>query len=234
MYALKDNSIQEVPGDEVDPSSVPRWQTPERRAYMAAYYARNRAALSAKARDRYDRYNSGDRAAVVERSRRWKQAHPEVVRESAHKRYRENREHRLAISSAGKKRLRQENPEKYREKGRTYAAMRYREDPAFRLRRVMRSRVYVALRRQNNVKKSKRSLELLGCDIAEFLKYIESLWLPGMTWENYGKGAASWEVDHIVACSKFDLSVPVQQHACFHYSNQQPLWGVDNRRKSNR
>ena len=227
MYALKDNSIQEVSPDEVAPP-IPRGQTPERRAYMAAYQARNRAALSARARDRY---HSGDKQVVVERSRRWKQEHPEAARASAHKRYWENREHVLAVKSAGKKRRRQENPEKYRAQDRAYMVRRYWEDLAFRLRKVMRTRAYEMLKGK---RKALRSLALLGCNMPEFLKYIESLWLPGMTWENYGKGPAGWEVDHIIACSKFDLSDPIQQQACFHYSNQQPLWGVDNRRKSNR
>jgi hypothetical protein len=38
-------------------------------------------------------------------------------------------------------------------------------------------------------------------------------------------------VDHIKACTEFDLTDPAQQAICFHYTNLQPLWSVDNIRK---
>jgi len=41
-------------------------------------------------------------------------------------------------------------------------------------------------------------------------------------------------VDHIKACSKFDLTDPAQQGECFHYTNLQPLWALDNIKKGNR
>lgn len=68
---------------------------------------------------------------------------------------------------------------------------------------------------------------LLGCSIAEFLKHLESKFLPGMTWENRGK----WELDHVRPVASFDLTDPEQQRACFHYTNIQPLWEEDNLRK---
>jgi hypothetical protein len=48
-----------------------------------------------------------------------------------------------------------------------------------------------------------------------------------MTMENQGK----WHIDHIIPCASFDLRCPVQQLACFHYNNLQPLWAEDNIRK---
>ena len=50
-----------------------------------------------------------------------------------------------------------------------------------------------------------------------------------MTWQNYGDG---WHIDHIHPCAAFDLTDPEQQKACFHWSNLQPLWAIDNFRKS--
>jgi hypothetical protein len=37
-------------------------------------------------------------------------------------------------------------------------------------------------------------MELLGCSIDEFKKYIESLFEDGMTWQNY----PAWHIDHII------------------------------------
>jgi hypothetical protein len=68
---------------------------------------------------------------------------------------------------------------------------------------------------------------LIGLSLVEFRAYFESHFLPGMTWENHG----DWHIDHKKPCSKFDLSDPDQQRLCFHYTNLQPLWKIDNLRK---
>lgn len=71
---------------------------------------------------------------------------------------------------------------------------------------------------------------LLGCSL-QFLKgYMEGQFQKGMTWSNYG---SEWEVDHVMPCASFDLSLPVDQKRCFHYTNLQPLWASQNREKHN-
>lgn len=68
----------------------------------------------------------------------------------------------------------------------------------------------------------------LGMSIPEFRGYIASKFQPGMTWENYGK----WHLDHIHPLALFDLTDDDQARAACHYSNIQPLWAIDNQRKS--
>ena len=53
-----------------------------------------------------------------------------------------------------------------------------------------------------------------------------------MTWKNYGRNG--WHIDHILPCSSFDLTDPEQRRKCFHYTNLQPLWEIDNIRKSDK
>ena len=60
--------------------------------------------------------------------------------------------------------------------------------------------------------------------------HIQNKFTEGMLWDNYGL----WHIDHIRPCSKFDLSKPKEQRKCFHYSNLQPLWAIDNIRKGSR
>ncbi len=64
-------------------------------------------------------------------------------------------------------------------------------------------------------------LNLLNCSIIDYKHYLESQFKPEMNWGNYGK---VWEIDHIVPCSKFDLTKLEEQQKCFHYKNTQPLF----------
>jgi len=93
----------------------------------------------------------------------------------------------------------------------------------------LRSRLTDALK--NNIK-SKRTLELLGCSIEEFKSHIELQFKEGMTWDNHGH--YTWHIDHIRPCASFDLTDPKQQKMCFHYTNMQPLWWIDNLKKGDR
>jgi hypothetical protein len=103
---------------------------------------------------------------------------------------------------------------------------RNRNDPQFKLRRNLRRRIHHVLKGNN---KSAHTMELLGCTVEEFIKYMESLWQPGMSWDNYNpKG---WHIDHIIPCRTFDLTDPEQQRKCFHYTNQRPLWWHENLRR---
>ena len=53
-----------------------------------------------------------------------------------------------------------------------------------------------------------------------------------MNWAAFLRGEI--HIDHIIPCSRFDLSKPEQQRVCFHYSNLQSLWASDNLRKGQR
>ena len=134
------------------------------------------------------------------------------------------------------------NPEKYqalykeqnRKRSKEIAAFtnqRHKErreaDPAFALLHRLRVRLNHAL---GGKAKASTTMDLVGCTAQELVAHMEAQFLPGMAWENRGE----WHVDHIRPCSSFDFSDPEQQRACFHYSNLQPLWAVDNQRKGAR
>jgi hypothetical protein len=72
-------------------------------------------------------------------------------------------------------------------------------------------------------------MEILGCTLDEFKKYIESKWTEGMSWDNcnyYG-----WHLDHIIPCAYFNMEDSEDQKRCFHYTNYQPLWRKINQNK---
>lgn len=124
-----------------------------------------------------------------------------------------------------------ENKDKIIEQKRVYNNEKRANDVTYRLKSNLRSRLSVALKRQN---KSGSAVKDLGCS-AEFLKnYIESKFVEGMSWENYGRGHGKWNIDHIQPLSNFDLSNQSQVSAVCHYTNLQPLWFEDNLKKSNK
>lgn len=104
-------------------------------------------------------------------------------------------------------------------------------DPAHRIRQRLSKRLRKALDSVMVGKKVLKTMEMLGCSIPVFLNHLESLFKPGMTWDNYGHGKDRWQMDHILPCAAFDLTDPEQQRKCFHYTNIQPMWMIDNIKK---
>jgi hypothetical protein len=101
---------------------------------------------------------------------------------------------------------------------------------------ILKSRLRYRLRHvldklpRGKLYKSKSAIELVGCDL-DFLKsYIESKFTEGMSWDLVVNGEI--QMDHIKPCILFDLKDIEQQKVCFHYSNLQPLWKLDNYKKN--
>jgi hypothetical protein len=93
----------------------------------------------------------------------------------------------------------------------------------------LRNRINLALYGKN---KSASSQDLVGCSIVKLFEHLETQFADGMTWQNHGRHG--WHVDHIRPCASFDLTDPEQQRQCFHYTNLQPLWAIDNIRKGSK
>ena len=103
---------------------------------------------------------------------------------------------------------------------------RYLNDINLRLAHCLRTRIRHAVNSQN-VSKNNRTPELVGCSVADLKVHLESKFTDGMTWENYG----DWHIDHIRPCASFNLEDADEQKKCFHWTNLQPLWAIDNIRK---
>ncbi len=79
-----------------------------------------------------------------------------------------------------------------------------------------------------HIGKKNITYELLGCSKEEFINYFKSKFTKGMTWEKVGPEI---HIDHIIPICKFDLTKEEEQKKCFHYTNLQPLWAIDNLKK---
>lgn len=184
------------------------------------YHQRHADRIRARARESYQRRKSEGLLPDREKTRRWGR--------KTGKRYRER--HRDEINARAR-RWKAENPDKVRGYYRKYMKKKRREDKCFALRQDMAARIGYALASQK-ARKSGKTLMLVGCTPKELAAHLESLFLPGMTWDN--RSVNGWHIDHIIPVSKFDLNDPQQQAAAFHYTNLQPLWASENRRKSNK
>ena len=107
-------------------------------------------------------------------------------------------------------------------------------DPQFKLKTLLRGRLLDALKRHTRggkVNKNHSALTLLGCSIEEYKIYLENKFTPKMNWSNHG---SYWEIDHILPCDSFDLTIETEQYRCFNYKNTQPLTISQNRSKGNK
>ena len=100
-----------------------------------------------------------------------------------------------------------------------------RNNLKYRLACNLRNRLNKFLKK---IDRSESTMSLLGCDLEYLTNHLANQFTIGMVWDNYGK----WHIDHIRPISSFDLSDPAQTKECFHYSNLQPLWAIDNLKKS--
>lgn len=113
-----------------------------------------------------------------------------------------------------------------REYHRKYRNNKRKTDLGYRIRCNLSGRLHAALK---GVCASAKTMTLLGCSIESLKTYLESKFETGMNWENYGNG---WHIDHIMPCAIFDLTNEEHRKHCFHFSNLQPLWAIDNIKKS--
>lgn len=122
-----------------------------------------------------------------------------------------NREYRLK----NREKVLQEKKEYYQ---------RRMKDPIFVLIKRFRNATYRSLR----TNKTKCSLDILGCTQEEFKIHIESQFTEGMSWDKLGE----IHIDHKIPISY--AKTEEELYKLNHYTNLQPLWAIDNIRKSNK
>lgn len=223
----------------------------KRLAEMREYQAKNRERL----KKQRAQFHAANRDRLNERARRWREVNRERILKNRRERYANDMAYRAKVAEAGKRRrreaaatiraaqrgyvarnrekisqrrrqYRQSHHDKIRAQQRRYEAQRLRSDPQYAVKRRLMARMRDALRKAHTPKAG-LLVEMIGCSPAELVRHLENLFTDGMDWENRHR----WHIDHIRPCASFDLRDPEQQKACFHYSNLQPLWASDNRRK---
>jgi len=203
------------------------------------YYANNTKKIRERSRNYYcnnqpkiKAYYEKNKEIRSEKHKKWLKDNADHVRQYIKERNLRNKEHQKIINrqyhAEHRERLNAKSRKYYSEHKteiKKYVKHRKMIDPTFRIRMNLSGRIRQLLKRAQT-SKCLKTIELLGCSMNDFKKYIEGKFLPGMNWENYG--SYGWHVDHIVPCAAFDLTKKEEQIKCFHYENLQPLWWMDN------
>ncbi len=176
----------------------------------------------------YCKHAHGRKSDFISKGREVRGLSREEAREHAKKRKSEYDKTHKKENQA----YRESTKERYNKNKRVYRRNRGLKDPSYKMANTLRSR-FGALMNRVKAKRfsSRKALELLGCDMPFFLRWIERNFEQGMTWGNHGKGIDKWNIDHNLCCASFDLTDPEQQKQCFHWSNLFPMWEKHNLNK---
>lgn len=197
-----------------------------RLAVAHRHYIRSRRAEFRRKQREYNRqWYQRNRARKLEQNRRWDRAHHTQRQEYFQRHALEwyYKHHTRALQRA-RRYYRANRQRKNRQRNEQLKRQR-RRDPGARIRMQLRSRLSTLVR-QGGEKAFSISKEVMLYSAEELRQHLERLFLPKMSWSNYGR--KGWHVDHIIPCDNFNLSVLAEARECFALHNLRPLWAADN------
>lgn len=177
-------------------------------------------------------YYVDNKEMVAEKTKIYREKNKELIIQRKRDYYQKNKVHCAAKSKAWKK----NNPEKRREMDKRY----FEKNPIRKIIRNLRSRIYSVLK-QSHADKADHTMAQLGCTPIFLKQYLESKFHPytdetgktvEMSWEHFGSGKGTFQIDHLKALCLFDLQNPAEQLLANHYTNLQPLWFDEHNVKS--
>ena len=212
----------------------------EKKNYDAQWRAANKDRVSEYSRSDYQKHKVARKAANKSwylankqssniRSRAWARANPERNKELA-------RARRVRLPDAARdyaRKWRLQNKKKANSYQRKYRNKKYATNSEWRLSLLLRARLGKVI---CGSLRSVSAVRHCGMTMKELRLYIESLWTPGMSWDNYGLNEDQWSIDHIFPLKARGINILDQ---CVHlalcnWRNLQPLWHDDNIKKGNR
>jgi hypothetical protein len=126
------------------------------------------------------------------------------------------------------------NKIKLQEDNRIYYNKKYKNNPEYRLRKIISLTIRNGLKLNKSSKYKNSILQFLPYTFSELKQHIESLFEAWMTWENHGKYISknwkddnphtwTWQIDHIMPQSDFPYSSMTDD-------NFQKCWDLNNLR----
>lgn len=191
-----------------------------RKIYEKEYREKN----AEKIKEYHKNIYINNKDSIIKRTTQYLKNNPHIKKNQYLNKIDENRRKRKEYYYNNKdksKKYKEKNRDKIRKRVLIYINNKLRTDVNFKILHNLRRRLHHIT--TDEIRKYDKTINLTGCSISELKIYLESKFLPTMTWENYGP---LWHIDHIVPCYSFDLSKEEEQRKCFHYTNLQPLFAV--------
>jgi Arc/MetJ-type ribon-helix-helix transcriptional regulator len=202
------------------------------RAYQKKV-SRNNAPIETKIRNsqKMREYQEANKESILENKRKYYASNKEKFSEYSKQRYAskaeeikaavkkwkdKNKERKSALNKAWAIRNKEKNALSFR-----HSKIKRRLNPAVRINDSISSQIRQSLFKNKNKKKWQ---ELVGYTKQDLLIHLESKFLDGMTFDNYGK---VWHIDHIRPVVLFEKE-GLDVKKCWALTNLQPLFIFDN------
>jgi len=170
-------------------------------------------------------YSLNNKEKIKESQKRYREKNKEKLKEYA-------RNYRIQFKDVVKssnKKYKEQNKEKIRATRKEYQAYRIRNDPSFKMRRIISKEI------SRSIRKNRESfLKRLPYSLQELKEYIESIFEPWMNWQNWGtydpktwddadSNTWKWQIDHITPQSELPFS-------SYDDENFKKCWSLNNLR----
>ena len=159
--------------------------------------------------------------------KKWRDSNKEYISNKSKTWYEQNKEHRKEYL----KEYREKNIDNIRKTKRDYERNRKARDPLYKLISNFRTAIYTVLK-ESNVDKYGHYFDILQYTPEQLITHLELQFKDTMSWDNYGE----WHVDHKLPITHFNISEMGDEEfmRCWSLDNLQPMWGIENIRKSNK
>jgi hypothetical protein len=144
------------------------------------------------------------------------------------------------------KNYREINKDKISKRISTYRKLRRSKDPQYKLRKSISFSIWYYLNLNGSSKGNNSIMKYLPYSIKELKQYLELLFEPWMTWNNYGMYHVqswkdedqltwTWNIDHVIPQSKLPYTSMEDENFknCWSLKNLRPLSSKQNLLKSN-
>lgn len=168
-------------------------------------------------------YNDKNRDELLSKRKKYRLENIEKVREQGRV-WAVNNPEKIKLS---KQKLMTKNKDKYYAKTYERNNARRKTDDLYNLKCRLSHRVRMAMK-GIGLKKSQRTIEMIGCSWEDLVKHIERQFTTGMSWDN----RSEWHIDHIIPLATATCEDDIIQ--LNHFTNLRPLWAEDNLRKSDK
>lgn len=171
------------------------------------------------------KYRQNNKEKIANTINNWRKNNIERHKESGRQWRINNKEHKGEQC----RQWRLNNIDRVRIASNNYQKRKELADPSYKVARRLRARFYKLLKN-----KDKQSYHVLSKYVSytydDAVSHIESLFEPGMSWDNYG--VYGWHIDHIKPLCSFDLTNKDEIIQAWQLSNLRPIWCTDNWEKS--